>query len=83
MRCRLNSGYRVSGLLHGASEPARPGEGQEVLRSSPAVAARFGSGFGDSVYDVPGVILNVSAQPTADSPADVDVWIWGYRNPGE
>jgi len=35
------------------------------------------------VYDVPGVILNVSAQPTADSPADVDVWIWGYRNPGE
>lgn len=35
------------------------------------------------VYEVPGVILAVSAQPTADSPAEIDVWVWGYRNPGE
>jgi hypothetical protein len=35
------------------------------------------------VYEVPGVILAVSAQPTADSPANVNIWVWGYRRPGE
>ena len=35
------------------------------------------------VYEVPGVILAVSAQPTADGNSNIDVWIWGYRSPGE
>jgi hypothetical protein len=37
----------------------------------------------NQVYEVPGVILAVSAQPTADAAANVAVAIWGYRAPGE
>jgi hypothetical protein len=34
----------------------------------------------NQVYDVPGVVLGISAQATADAPTSVDVVIWGFRS---
>jgi hypothetical protein len=35
------------------------------------------------VYEVPGVLLLVIAQPTTDGSAFVELIIWGYRSPGD
>ncbi|WP_369229229.1 hypothetical protein AB5J56_01530 [Streptomyces sp. R21] len=34
----------------------------------------------NQVYEVPGVVLGLSALATADAPTSVTVWIWGYRS---
>jgi hypothetical protein len=41
-----------------------------------------GEGMGN-VYEVPGVLLAISAKPTAEATTDVEIWIWGYRSPGD
>jgi hypothetical protein len=33
----------------------------------------------NQVYDVPGVVLGVSASAISDAPTNVDVYIWGFR----
>jgi hypothetical protein len=33
----------------------------------------------NQVYEVPGVILGVSAAPAGDADTNIDVYIWGYR----
>lgn len=34
----------------------------------------------NQTYEVPGVILGVSARPLTDSPTRIALWIWGYRS---
>jgi hypothetical protein len=34
----------------------------------------------NQTYEVPGVLLGVSARAVADPPTSITVWIWGYRN---
>jgi hypothetical protein len=49
---------------------------------APGVLDRFTLTPGASinqVYDVPGVILGVSAAPAGDADTSVDVYIWGFR----
>lgn len=36
----------------------------------------------NKVYAVPGVILGVAAQTTADATTSVTVWVWGHRTDG-
>jgi hypothetical protein len=53
---------------------------------TPGLLDRYVLAPGDvvsGVYEVPGVLLAVSAAPTTEAPAGVDVWIWGYRSPGD
>ncbi len=70
--------------------PAGTGGGGVELRLShvesggaPGLLDRISLIAGSSVnqtYDVPGVVLAVSAYPLADTPAEVVVWIWGHRD---
>lgn len=35
------------------------------------------------VYDVPGTGIGITASPTQSGTCSIDVWIWGYKLPGE
>jgi hypothetical protein len=73
--CRSASASPAEIVISFVEGEGAPGWLDRYVLSAGAVVTR--------VYEVPGVILAVSAQPTADAPADIDVWVWGYRRPGE
>ncbi|MGY1689526.1 hypothetical protein [Geodermatophilus sp. SYSU D01105] len=53
---------------------------------APGDLDRFLLDPGESVqrtYDVPGTGLGIRASPVQSGPSTIDVWIWGYRAPGD
>ncbi len=74
--CRFDSGTSVEILLTLVESGTAPGQ-----------LDRFALGPSDEVqrvYDVPGTRIAVSVTPQdAGETANVDVWVWGYRLPGE
>jgi hypothetical protein len=73
--CRFDSGSSAEIILNFIEGEGAPGWLDRYVIAPGASVQQ--------VYEVPGVILGVLAQPTADSPANIDIWIWGYRLPGE
>lgn len=73
--CRFDSGTAVEIILAFVEGEGAPGWLDRYVIAPGASVQQ--------VYEVPGVILGVSAQPTGDGTCDIDVWIWGYRLPGE
>jgi hypothetical protein len=74
--CRFDSGTSVEILLVLVEAGGAPGR-----------LDRFALGPGDEVqrvYEVPGTRIAVSVTPRdPGETANIDIWVWGYRVPGE